>query len=114
MKQGGFSRNWIALIAVVLVAALLAGCSSLGGNAEYTYTRTGADCTVRFESGRNVEGPVNARITDCDLDIGSGGLSQGEAAFSIADLLQVAAALQGARLPTVEVPPKKAATGENP
>ncbi len=108
MKQGGFSRNWFALIAVVLVAALLAGCSSLGGNASYTYTRTGNDCTVRIESGRNVEGPASAQITDCNVDIGAGALSQGKQSFSLDQALQIGAALHQAKMPTVELPPKKA------
>lgn len=99
-------------LALMLWVVFLAGCASLAGNAHYTYTRSGADCTIRIDSGRNVAGPATATITGCDLVIGAGGLTQGESRVPQIDgLLQTVMQgllLQRLGLPVPNAPPTAA------
>jgi len=95
----------LRIIAVLLACALMSGCASLGGNALYTYTRTGpTSCTLVVDSGRQLPGGFDVEITEgCGIRGTVPVANQGGAALTVDQLMSLAALL-GVKAPAQTIP----------
>lgn len=72
------------ILVISLLCVGISGCASLGGNAFYTYTKVGEDCTVKIDSGRVLKAGASLSIKECDITVTANSLEQGGS--SIADV----------------------------
>jgi len=69
-------------IVILMCLMGLSGCASLGGNAFYTYTKVGNDCSVKIDSGRVLKAGATLSINKCNITVTANSLEQGNGSIS--------------------------------
>lgn len=77
-------------LALVLALALLGGCAYFTSpNAQYSYQRTGDDCTLTVDSGRVFAAGVDVKLTDCDVAVTAGKVEQPAPRNDLKDVIEL-------------------------